>query len=151
MLAEVSRTLAGLRKLRRLISEKNNSMKKIFLLLAFFLVTKISFSQERIRVPANMLLQIHIPIQPDDKSWVHWNIMPTLQDSTKTIRIDRMVQGYAPFIPRHDAPYYLTSQVKEIQISLEKILNPDDYFSTQEEFMGFYREFLRKFVYRENK
>jgi hypothetical protein len=122
-------------------------MKKIILLILFILTIKISYSQERIRVPMNMLLQIKIPIQPDDKSWVHWNVMPSLQDSTKTIRIDRMVQGYAPFIPRNDAPYYSAAQVKEIQISLEKILNPDGYFLTQEEFMVFYREFNEKFVY----
>jgi hypothetical protein len=122
-------------------------MKKIFLLFAFILVVKNSYSQEHIRVPANMLMQIHIPIQPDDKSWVHWNLMPSLQDSTKTIRIDRMVQGYAPFIAREDAPYYSATQVKEIQLGLEKILNPDGYFLTQEEFMVFYREFNEKFVY----
>jgi len=98
-----------------------------------------------------MLMQLRIPIQPNDKSWVHWNVMPSVQDSTKTIRIDRKVQGYAPFIPRNDAPYYSAIQIKEIQISLEKILNPDYYFSTQEEFMRFYREFFGKFVYRENK
>jgi hypothetical protein len=124
-------------------------MKKIIFLLLLLITHKFSIAQERIRIPANMLLQIHIPIQPNDKSWVHWNIMPSLQDSTKNIRIDRMIQGYAPFIPRQDAPYYSASQVKEIQLSLEKILNPDGYFLTQEEFMGFYREFLSKFVYRQ--
>jgi hypothetical protein len=124
-------------------------MKKASLILFIMCISIIGYSQNRIRTPLNLLLQIHIPIQPNDRSWVHWNFMPSLQDSTKTIRIDRMVQGYAPFIPRQDAPYYSASQVKEIQISLEKILNPDGYFLTQEEFMGFYREFLSKFVYRQ--
>ena len=122
-------------------------MKKIFLIFLLFFSCKMVYSQQRIKTNMMMLIQMRIPIQPDDKSWVHWNVMPSPQDSTKTIRIDRKVQGYAPFIPRHDAPYYSSSQVKEIQISLEKILNPDGYFSTQEEFMGFYRTFLGKFVF----
>ena len=128
-------------------------MKRIIFILFVCFVTHV-FAQERIRVPSNMLMQIHIPIQPNDKSWVNWNEMPSSQDSTKIIRIDRLVQGYAPFIPRNDAPYYSSSQVKEIQVSLEKILNPDLYFSGQEEFMKYYQEFLGKFVYRntsENK
>jgi hypothetical protein len=122
-------------------------MRKIFVLMVLLNSAYTVQAQERIHVPANMLMQLRIPIQPDDKSWVHWNIMSSLYDSIKTIRIDRMVQGYAPFIPRQDAPYYSSSQVKEIQISLEKILNPDGYFSTQEEFKKFYREFMGKFVY----
>jgi hypothetical protein len=121
-------------------------MKKLLLFCLVCLATPL-FAQQKIRVAMNMLLQIKIPTQPDDKSWVHWNVMPSLQDSTKTIRIDRMVQGYAPFIPINDAPYYSASQVKEIQISLEKILNPDGYFLTQEEFMKFYSEFIEKFVF----
>ena len=97
-----------------------------------------------------MLMQLRIPIQPDDKSWVNWNIMPSPQDSSKTLRLDRLAQGFAPFIARHDAPYYSSKQVKEIQTALEKILNPDGYFATQEEFMKYYQEFMGKFVYRKD-
>jgi hypothetical protein len=122
-------------------------MKKLIFLLLLLITHKFSIAQERIRVSANMLMQIHIPIQPDDKSWVHWYEIPNPKDTSQIIRIDRKAQGYAPFIALHDAPYYSASQVKEIQISLEKILNPDGYFSAQEEFMKFYTEFIEKFVF----
>jgi hypothetical protein len=121
-------------------------MKRIFFILIVCFSTS-AFAQERIRVPANLLLQLKIPIQPTDKSWAKWNFIPSLQDSTKTIRIDRMVQGNAPFIPREDAPYYSAVQIKEIQLSLEKILNPDGYFTTQEEYLKYSREIMERWVF----
>ena len=125
-------------------------MKKILIAFLLILPSNKIYGQEKISVSSVMLMQLHIPIQPDDKSWTNWNVMPSLQDSTKTIRIDRMVQGFGPFIARHDAPYYSSSQVLEIQVSLEKIFNPDLYFLTQEEFMKYFQEFMGRVVYREN-
>jgi hypothetical protein len=126
-------------------------MKRQYILFLFLFAGGTAYSQQKIKTSMVMLIQIQIPIQPDDKSWTTWNIMPSPQDSTKTIRIDRMAQGYAPFIARADAPYYSSSQVNEIKISLEKILNPDLYFSSQEEFMKYYQEFMDKFVFRSIK
>jgi len=123
-------------------------MKKLLMVSFLFFISTMVYSQSRIKTPMMMLIQVRIPIQPDDKSWVNWYATPSLQDSTKTIRIDRRAQGFSPFIARHDAPYYSSAQVKEIQLSLERILNPDGYFATQEEFRVFYQEFLDKFVYK---
>jgi hypothetical protein len=120
---------------------------KIILCIIFLSVGCIANAQQKIKLNPMMLMQLRIPIQPDDKSWATWNVLPSPQDSTKTIRIDRMSQGFAPFIARADAPYYSQSQVSEIKISLEKILNPDLYFSSQEDFMKSYQEFMDKFVF----
>jgi hypothetical protein len=122
-------------------------MKKLILFLLFFIPCMISYSQQRIRPKMMMLMQLRIPIQPDDKSWVHWYEIPNPKDTSQIIRIDRKAQGYAPFIALQDAPYYSVTQVKEIQYSLERILNPDNYFSTEEEYMRYSSEFMEKWVF----
>ena len=122
-------------------------MKKYFLLCIFAVLAKVSIAQDRIRVPLNLMLMLKVPIQPNDTSWKKWNFIPNPKDSTQTIRIDRRVQGFPAFIPRHDAPFYNESQRNEIRRGFEKILNPDDYFATQEEFMTFCNGFLIKFVH----
>ena len=122
-------------------------MKKILLTL-FIGLSVQTFAQQNIRVPLNMLLQIKIPIQPDDKNLNDWNVVPSLQDSGQIVRTDRAFRGFAPFIPVNDAPYYSASSISEIKISLEKLLNPDLYFKSNEEFMRFSSNFLDKFVFR---
>ena len=124
-------------------------MKKLFVLI-FLAFASFANAQQKIHVPANLLLQLRIPIQPDDKSWAKWNEMRSPDDSTKIIRIDRMAQGFAPFIARHDAPYYGAAQVAEIQQSLEKIMNPDLYFASQEEYMNYFRSFQDEYVFRKD-
>ena len=122
-------------------------MRRIILFIGFMQCMHVAYAQDRSRVPFNMLLQLKVPIQPNDTSWKKWNFIPNPKDSTQTIRIDRRVQGFPAFIPRHDAPFYNESQRNEIRLGFEKILNPDDYFATQEEFMTFCNGFLIKFVH----
>ena len=108
----------------------------------------VAYAQDRIRVSLNMLLQLKVPIQPNDTSWNKWNYIPNPKDSTQTIRIDRRVQCFPAVIPRHDAPVYNESQRNEIRLWFEKILNPDGYFATPEEFMQYTNAFMNKFVYQ---
>ena len=97
-------------------------MKRIFLLLLLITSANFLFAQQKIKVDAMQLMQIQIAINPNDTAWRSFQ-MPSSQ-----------FKGIPIFRAEMNAPFYSEQQVMAIKNELEKILKPDKYFTTQEEY-----------------
>lgn len=107
-------------------------MKKVLAFLFVCLSFSVAYGQQKIHVDAMHIMQLQLRINPDDASWRTFKA-PASQ-----------FQGAPFFIADARARYYSKEEVEEITRQLDKILNPDTFFSTQDEYSRFYLEFTEK-------
>ena len=107
-------------------------MKKLLVLFIIVTGVKPVVAQQKIHVDAMHIMMLQLRINPDDPSWRTFKA-PVSQ-----------YQGAPFFVADAYAPFFSKEEVDGITVDLDKLLNPDKYFSKQEEYAVFYEEFQKK-------
>lgn len=107
-------------------------MKKTITILLLVHAVITANAQEKIKVSAMNFMQMQMRINPEDLSWRTFKAPPS------------QYHGVPFFVADASARFYSKEEVEAFTNELDKILNPDKYFTSQEAYNQFNMAFIEK-------